>query len=789
MVKNALSKKMWRDLWLLRFQTLTTSILIVCGISLLVSEWSAYESLKSARDSYYREYRFSDLFAEFKRASKGSLKKLLKIPGIKTIVPRISTEGLVNLPNRSEPSVGRFLSLPSGSQPLLNQIYLRKGRLPIDSSEGEVVVHEGFAKANRLSPGDKFEVIIQGQSEQLRIVGIGLSPEYVYALSPSAPLPDDLHFGVFWVTEKMLQRLVKINEGYNSLLVEFDPIVSIHQVMAKMDELLRPYGSLGSYERSRQISNMFVEDEISEQRVSSIFIPAIFLGIASFLINIITSRLITLQRAQIATFKSLGYSRLEVSLHYLKLVSIMALMGTLPGLGLGALLGRWMSSTYEAYFHFPVLKFTISPLASVIGIVAGVLPAIVGAYTSIRSVYKISPAVAMRPLTPPSYHVTFFERWNLNKIFQTSQKMIIRHLLQKPIRLFQVVLSLSAALAIVIASGAWADMIQFLLKTQFQRIQKEDLSIKLIRPQSWSVIQELKNIPGVMEVEAYREIPVRIRFKNFKRELQLTGRPEKSSMRKLLNLRLVEVPLSINGITLGRFFQKKWGIKKGDFIQLQPLEGENKIYQVQVTNFSDELMGLNANMQIKELWKMMNEQTGFNVFSIKADPRKLNEIYNFLKKSPQVESVHLKNALYKGFNETFGQVIRSASLVLMVASLIISVGIIYNSLQVSFSERSWELASLRVLGFERYEMVQILLVEVAGQIVLSLFPGCLLGLGLTHLSMRLIHTETFAFPVVIERSTYALGILSVFLAFIGSSFIVYKLMIRLNLIEALKARE
>jgi putative ABC transport system permease protein len=200
-------------------------------------------------------------------------------------------------------------------------------------------------------------------------------------------------------------------------------------------------------------------------------------------------------------------------------------------------------------------------------------------------------------------------------------------------------------------------------------------------------------------------------------------------------------------------------------------------------------MGLNANMQIKELWKMMNEQTGFNVFSIKADPRKLNEIYNFLKKSPQVESVHLKNALYKGFNETFGQVIRSASLVLMVASLIISVGIIYNSLQVSFSERSWELASLRVLGFERYEMVQILLVEVAGQILLSLFPGCLLGLGLTHLSMRLIHTETFAFPVVIERSTYALGILSVFLAFIGSSFIVYKLMIRLNLIEALKARE
>lgn len=112
---------MWRDLWHLKAQTLTTAILIICGVSLLVSEWSAYRSLQNARDSYYREYFFADIFVEFKRASIEPIRKLKSIPGIKTVVPRVSIEGLINVTNRSEPAVGRFLSLPAGTQPLLNR--------------------------------------------------------------------------------------------------------------------------------------------------------------------------------------------------------------------------------------------------------------------------------------------------------------------------------------------------------------------------------------------------------------------------------------------------------------------------------------------------------------------------------------------------------------------------------------------------------------------------------------------------------------------------------------------
>lgn len=789
MVMRALSKKMWRDLWLLKAQTVTTAILIICGVSLVVSEWSAYRSLQQARDSYYQEYDFADLFAEFKRSSINTIQQIAKYPGVEVVVPRISSEGLVNIPGKSDPAVGRFISVPSGMQPALNHLHLRKGRLPIDSTEVEVVVHEGFAVANGIKPGDKFGVIVQGQSEQARVVGIGLSPEYVYALSPSAPLPDDLHFGVFWMTEKTLQRLLKMAGGHNSLIAKLDSSVDRQDVITAIDRILKPYGSLGAYGRDRQISNMFVEDEISQQKVSSIFIPAIFLAIAAFLINIITSRLVALHRTQIAALKALGYTRTEVSIHYLKLIFIMTLIGTVPGIGIGALLGRWMSATYESYFRFPELHFSTSAAAILIGLAAGILPGLIGAAASIQSVFKMAPAESMRPVSPPPFHATLVEKLGLPKILSPSGLMAFRNLLQQPMRLGLVILSLSAALAIVVAAGSWSDMIDFLLKTQFQRLQKEDLSLSLIRPRPTSVLQELSRLTGVISVEGFRAVPIRIRYLNHKREIQLTGWPEKSEMRELLNRKLRPIELPPSGILLSRFFEKNWGMKRGDLIQLEPLEGTNQIYTVPVAGFTDELIGLSANMKIQGLWKLMSEEPGYNVITVKADPKKINELYVRLKGSPEVGAVNLKNALYKGFSESFGKVIRTATLVLMIASLLIALGIIYNSVRVSFSERSWELASLRVLGFERLEVTWVLLLEVGTQVGLSLIPGCYLGLWLTHLSMRLIHTETFAFPVVIETATYARGLLAVILAFIVSSVVVFRMTGRLNPAEALKARD
>lgn len=788
-MSRALGIKLRRDLWALRAQTGTIAILIVSGVSLLVATWSAYGSLRGAKASYYADYRFADVFADFKRASGEIQRKLEAAPGVEALHLRVAGEGLVTTASRAEPAVGRFLSLPAGRQPPVNLIHLRQGRLPEVAEEAEVMVHEGFASARGLSPGSVIEIQLEGRRERARVVGIGLSPEFVYSLSPSAPLPDDLHFGVFWMAEKVLQRLMRLEDGFNSVAIRLSAGASRDRAIAALDETLRPYGSLGAYGRDRQISNMFVEDEIAQQRSSAIFIPAIFLGIATFLVNIVASRLIALHRPQIATLKAIGYSRWEVSRHYLGLMLLMTFSGALPGIGLGTLLGRWMSNTYQAYFRFPDLHFSVSSAAAVIGLVAGVLPGLLGAWTAIRRTFLLAPAEAMRPPAPPQFHATLMERWRLTQKLGARSRMVLRNLIFRPVKLALIVASLSAALSVLIAAGAWGDIVSFLLANQFNRLQREDLSISLVRPRPSGALQEIAGLPGVIAAEGYRAVPVRVRFRNHKREITLTGWPEGAAMRRRLDTSLRAIALPEQGLLLSRFFQSAWGLRAGDSVELEPLEGKRSPVLVPIAGFTDDLVGTGAGMRLEALWALLHEQPAYNVITVQAEPRRLDELYLKLKGFPEVASVAMKGELYRGFRSSFGSVIRSTTNVLMAASLLIALGIIYNSVRVSFSERAWELASLRVLGFARGQVSAVLLSEVAVQVLFSLVPGCLLGLALTHLSLKLIHTETFGFPVVIELATYARGILTVLLAFLASAWIIQRMVSRLSPADALKSRE
>lgn len=786
---KTLDLKLFRDLKTLKIQTATVALLVICGVSLLVSAWSAYRSLESAKDTYYSEYKFGDIFADLKKAPVRVAETLRNEAGIAMLEDRIVTDGLVKTKWSSEPAIGRFISIPNAAQPLLNKLHLRQGHLPSYSNNIEILVHEGFANAHHLKVGDSIDALIQGQNRHMEISGIALSPEYVYALSPSAPLPDDLHFGVFWVPRKGLEEMAGMSGAFNNLTVKINSGFSTDSVKDKIDQQLKSYGNRGSFGRDRQQSNMFVQDEIRQQRSSAIFSPAIFLGIAGFLVHIISSRLITLHRPQIATMKALGYSSSEIFLHYLKLIFAMMIFGAIPGLFLGGFLGQYFTNIYQSYFRFPTLQFSLDATAALLGLAAGTIPGILGAFSSIRAAAKLQPAEAMRPPNPPAFHFSVLDRMGFQKKMNPQSKLVWRNLFFRPGRLAFVILGISMAVAVIIASSSWSDMISYLLNTQFQKIQREDISVSFIQPETNSGLRQLLKLPGVLSVEAYRNCPIRIRFLNHKREILLVGWPENAHLRQLLDNRFQTVSLPSDGILLSRFFEKNWNLKIGQKIRIETLEGPEQAFDVVIAGFTDDLLGNSASIKIQNLWRLLKEQESYNSVMLKVDSTQIDRLYTLLQNSPKIGSVNIRKALFNGLESTFGKIIRESTLVLILFALAIATGIVYNSVRVSFSERAWELASLRVMGFDKKVVFGILLNEIGLQSLLAIAPGCLLGLSLVHLSIRLIETETFGFPVVISLATYAAGILVVLLALSISSWSVYQMIKKLNLAEALKARE
>src|SRR5512135_2907967 len=177
---TALNKKLLRDLWRMRGQLITVALVVACGIATYVTMRGSYESIANAQREYYAKYRFADVFATLKRAPNSLENSIAAIPGVSSVQTRIVFEVTLDVPGLQEPALGRLVSIPERGTPSLNDLCIRRGRYIEPGQRDEVLVSEAFANANHLNVGATIGAVINGRWEPLRIVGIALSPEYVY---------------------------------------------------------------------------------------------------------------------------------------------------------------------------------------------------------------------------------------------------------------------------------------------------------------------------------------------------------------------------------------------------------------------------------------------------------------------------------------------------------------------------------------------------------------------------------------------------------------------------------
>jgi len=215
---------------------------------------------------------------------------------------------------------------------MLNDLFLREGRYIEPGQRGEVLISEAFATANRLGVGDSLDAVLNGKWERLHIVGIALSPEYIYEIRPSEVFPENRRFGVLWMSRDVLGPAFNMKDAFNDVALSLTHGADEREVISRLDKLLDRYGSLGACGREDQISFRFLTDELGELRVYGLMLPTLFLCVVAFLLNVLLSRLVSTQRGQVAVLKAFGYTNLEIGLHYLQLALIAVTAGTLGGI-------------------------------------------------------------------------------------------------------------------------------------------------------------------------------------------------------------------------------------------------------------------------------------------------------------------------------------------------------------------------------------------------------------------------------------------------------------------------
>ena len=782
---RAIHHKLARDLMAARGQAIAIGLVLMAGVAMFVAYFSTFDSLRHTRAVYYDTYRFADLFAAAKRAPLSIVPELASIDGVAAVDTRVVVDVTLDVTGLEEPATGRLVSMTFPRERPLNDVFLRRGRDPESGRADEALVSEAFSIAQDLDVGDSVGAVINGRRRNLRIVGVALSPEYVYSIRPGDLLPDPSRFGVFWMDRHGLAGAFDMEGGFNDVTLALAPGASEPAVRKAVDRVLRPYGGLGAVPQRLQLSNWFLENEFVQLQTAGIFVPVIFLMVAAFLLNVSLNRLVAVQREQIASLKALGYTNAELARHYTAWSLCVSVIGTAAGVLVGAWLGSGMTAMYNDFFRFPTLLYRLTPEYVLGALAIGCSAGMIGAVVAVRRVARLAPAVAMRPAAPEHFRQTWLERIGLRRGLSPAATMVLRNTVRQPIRTALSAVGVSLAAAVLVVGLFFMDALDVLLRVQFETAQRQDVTVTFTQPVSSSATFDLWTLPGVMAIETFRAAPVEIRTGTHTRQQAILGLPLEPAVNRVIDREAQPVSMSPAGLVMSATLAEALGVQRGDTVEVELLESGRAIRSVVVSQLTDEYLGTSVYMERQALQRLLGEGDTISGAFLRVDQSRETELYRRLKALPTVSSVSLKRAALESFRKTIAQNMLILVFFNVTFAAIIAYGVVYNAARIILSERSRDLASLRVLGFSRGEVSAILLGELGVIVVLAIPLGLAIGQGLGFALITALDSELYRFPLIVTPRTRLFAASVVLVSALASGLIVRRRVDRLDLVAVL----
>ncbi len=777
------AKRMWR-------QGLAISVLLACGIATFVMSTSTMSSLEKSQAQYYSDYRFGDVFVQLTRAPNELAGRLAKIPGVERVEARVVRNVILDVPNMAEPASCSLVSISQHPAASINGVVLLRGRLPNPTGRVEVLASQPFADANGFRPGDELDVIMGGRKERLHIVGIGMSPEFVYAVQPGLLLTDDRRFGILWMPRRQMEAAFNMEGAFNDASLLLRPRASVQDVIFRVDRLTAPYGGIGAYDRSDQASHHRVADEMLQMGSMAFVTPTIFLAVATFLFNIALSRMVHQQKEQIATLRAFGFRPWEIGVHYIKFVLLLVAIGSVLGCLVGFRLSWWMTDMYVTFFRFPVVRYELAVQAAIFASMIGLIAAMVGSFSAIRRAMSLPPAVAMRPEAPPALTGSITDKFGIGHFLSPISRMIIRRLeANRRTTLFSI-LGMAMGSAVLVLGSFFEDTVDFVTEVQFQRSQRQDVMLTFYEPASPNSLHDVQNLPGVTAAEPFRAVPVRLRRGTREYRLSLMGLEHEPKLFRVLDdsQRPILLPPA-GGLTISKKLSEIMDVTIGDQLNVEVLEGQRNRYQVKVAAIFPDYTSPGAYLNRRELLRLMREGERLSGAFLAVDSRRLDDLYASVKETPAVAGVQDKNAAKQNFEDLIAESTFVMRMVNASFASIIAFGVIYNCALITLAERSRDLATLRVMGFSRREVSLVLLGELAIITLLSIPIGMPIGYGFSYLATLALDTETHRFPLVVHRATFAYAATAVIVAATVSALFVRRMLDKLDLLAVLKVKE
>lgn len=788
-----LLKKIFRDIHEAKGQFASILMVIIIGVTFYTCLNSALRNLQFASEKYFTTYRLADLWASFQKAPESVLNRIEDFPGVKQVTGRVVRDVLITIDRQD--AVIRLITLPDQRGATVNDMMLKTGRYFSDDESNQCLVDEAFFTTHHLQFGSYLQPVINGNRIRLKVIGVTKSPEYLYQLRDgSEMLPDPERFGIVYLKKSFGQAVLGFNGSLNDASILLNRGVDSEMVRRRMEKALQRYGVIEIIPKKDQLSYNTFASEIAQLNSISGFFPILFLIVAAAIIYITMNRIIENQRVQIGTLKALGYSNIQIMVHYLSYAFLIGLAGSVIGSLLGLWLGEQMMLMYNTMYQLPLEQLKSQyDLVIPASLLALFFCGLAG-YNSCKNELRLVPAESMRPKAPKVGAKTWLEQihW-LWRRFNFSWKIIIRNLFRYKKRALLTSLGIIFATALLLTGLGMNDAIGYLLDQQYSTIQRYDLKVSFNQMLAPSELSYIRNLPHVSALEPVIGFGVELINGWRAKKLGLTGLVREPRLYQITDEAGAVVTVPGKGILISSKLSRTLGAGPGDLLQVRPLwpgkNGERDRKQVLVKGVVAQYLGQNAYGNLDFCGRLLSEGPAVNQVMLRLDqPRLQAEVITKLKTMPIVSSVQSRIDALANFEKAMGNS-TSSIVIMLLASGLLAFAVVYNITAINIFERRRELATLKVLGFNNSELRQLIFYE--NLIITALAVGCGLFLGhyLFDFLCRETATDNMTLPAVVNQPSYWLAVILIFAFTVSANLILLKKLYAINMVEALKSSE
>lgn len=769
--------KLLRDIKQSIGQTIALILVVAVGAFFYAGLVTYSDSLSAYTEVYFKEHRLSDLNIYYSQISKDDVARLSKVEGIKKLEGRYTFDAEQAFEN-SKASL-KIHSIPEQNE--INTPALIEGSIP--STKGEILLDSRYAEQHHLQIGDQISLRTNEKNVTLTISGLGENVEY----AKKNEIQDHKNYGIGYMAEETISAIA---DGfyYNEIMIlaqEGYDTADLGQSIEAQSKGL-PYVDQVSKERTFNYSQ--IHQTILNNKLMSKVIPLVLFLIEAMILFLVMSRVIDSQRNQVGIMKALGVRNRSIMLHYMGYPVLVGIIGSMIGCAIAAAVFIPMVTVSNARaYSLPDITFSLSWFSIFPPIIFSSAFGIAACYLSGRALLKEHAAQAMRPKPPKKMKRLLIERVpGLWSRIPYSYKLILRNLfLNKQKALASSIGVVISTVLLITAFGTQSALLK--VANQVEEVYTYDLRVDYKAGTSLASVQ----LPsGIQESYSLSALPVEFVKNNQRENATLVVTAQENSLIHFFDESDNRIALEDHGLLVPKSYADKHHISVGDVIQIKFTVPElnNKAVDMKVLNISNQYSNPSFYSTPDYMESLGVDYSPTSLF-IQADKSgDLVSIRSFFEQDQQVDAIADKSDL----KESAQYILKQNNFVFImfiISAVTLSFGAIYTISSINIYERNRELATLKVLGYQKHKINRLIFFE---NIILTTF-AVIAALPISgYVYAIIVKALSSAHQQIPDQLNVANMLVSIILAFlltVLSSLLLRRKVSRIHMIESLKSVE